>query len=695
MMRYQRNGLVLAAVLAGLTLLAASAAVQKSEQPDVLLERAIQKETVDGDLKAATEQYQNLAKSSNREVAARALLRLALVYRKQGDAQARQTLERLVKDYSDQQQVVAEARGELARMSNGKPVLAAKLLWTAGAGSVSSVSRDGRLVTFEDTRTGNASIRDLETGDTRVLPYGGTNLDDARPRLSPDGRWVAFSVPEIPFPGGMGRNVLGIIHPDGTGKVTLYRAEARGDVSPYGWTPDSKQVLCRMLPPSGGSVPDLVLISVPSGEVRTVRRTSVDGSGDPVVSPDGRWIAYSVKGRVHVVSTDGATDSEITTGPGADSVAGWSPDGKHVIFTSDRSGERGVYRIAVQQGKASGAVELLRLLPGLDRVVGLDARGTLYYAERPYLRDAYIAGLDAAGGRFTSQPVKLTQRFEGNNAAPMWSPDGNRLAWVKLRKDPFELGRIEAVVIRDLATGRERDLTPQAAAHLRPSPSWLAGGNSLLLATWEEQSGSTLYKVDIVTGSASKLRGEFKNPLLLPSWSPDGSKVYRPDGSSIYVLDSATGEEKLLFKDPTAYRVREITPSPDGTSIAYVALPPPAASYGPNNYIKILDIASGQTRELVQVRPAWWRRMMTWTPDGKYLIYTTVYWAGVPAGEPARIWVVPASGGTPRQLGSDFGGRAYDLSVSPDGKQLGFTLDTSRNELWALENFMPAATATK
>jgi Tol biopolymer transport system component len=494
--------------------------------------------------------------------------------------------------------------------------------------------------------------------------------------------------------------VLGIMHPDGTGKVTLYRSEAwPGDLSPYGWTPDSKQVLCRRLPLPRGSVPELALISVPSGEVRTVRRTSVDDSGDPAVSPDGGWIAYSVKGRVHVVSIDGAADTEITTGPGADSIAGWSPDGKHVIFTSDSSGERGVYRIAVQRGKASGAAELLRLLPGLSRVVGLDARGTLYYAEKPPLHDAYIVGLDAAGGTFTSQPVRLTQRFEGTNAAPMWSPDGNRLAWVKLRKEPSELARIEAVVIRDLATGQERDLTPQVAAHLRPSPSWLSGGNSLLLGAWDQQSGYTLYKMDMATGSAVKLRGELmsKLPLYVPSWSPDGSKVYLPDRPSIQVWDSATGEEKLLFKDPMAAYVREITPSPDGASLAYVIItPPPAGStwMGPN-YIKILDIASGQTRELVQDKPAWRRRVMTWTPDGKYLIYATDAQFGLPPSESACIRIVPASGGTPKQLGSDFRGRVLELSVSPDGKQLGFTLNTSRNELWALENFLPAATATK
>jgi Tol biopolymer transport system component len=652
------------------------------------LESAIRRETVQGDLKGAAEAYRKIASqaasSKNREVAARALLRLALVYRKQGDAQARQTLERLVKDYSDQQQVVAEARGELARMGDGKPVLAAKLLWNVERGSFGSVSRDGRLVTFKDYRTNNPGIHDLETGETRILLTKGNNL-----KLSPDGRWVVYNAPEGSLPAPRGRAVLGIIHPDGSGGLTLYRTELGGRIRALGWTPDSKQVLCGAAPPTADSVSDLVLISVPSGEVRTVRHTSIDG--DAVVSPDGRWIGYSTKGRVHVVSIDGATDEQITTGSDPDYLAGWSPDGKYAVFTSDRSGERGVYRIAVQQGKASGAAELLRLLPGLYGVVGLDARGTLYYENESNLRNAYIADLDAGGGRFTSPPAKPTQEFEGSNAAPMWSSDGKRLVWLRTWLQPYEPARVEAVVIRDLATGKERDLRPQIAAQLSPSPSWLTGGNSLLLATFEEQSGfTTLYKMDIATGSAAKLRGELKGSL---SWSPDGSKVYRGDGPSIHVWDSATGDEKLLFKDPAAAYVRAITPSPDGTSIAYVAQQNPAPNdttyYGPT-HIKILDIASGQTRELVNVMPAAWRRIMAWTPDGKYLIYATELYANSPS-DSARIWIVPASGGTPKQLGSDLRDRVSELSVSPDGKQLGFTLTTFRNELWALENFLPAA----
>jgi len=105
-------------------------------------------------------------------------------------------------------------------------------------------------------------------------------------------------------------------------------------------------------------------------------------------------------------------------------------------------------------------------------------------------------------------------------------------------------------------------------------------------------------------------------------------------------------------------------------------------------HIKILDVASGQTRELVQVRPAWWGRMMTWTPDGKYLVYATEWYAGR-SDEPTRLWVVPAAGGTPKQLGGEFKRRVFGLTVSPDGKQLGFDVTDFHNELWALENFLP------
>lgn len=661
----------------------------------VELESAIRRETVQGDLKGAAEAYRKIAAQagSNREVAARALLRLGLVYRKQGDAQARQTLERLVRDYGDQKQVAAEARVELARMSNGrgKAAMAARQLWNSDQLRPESVSRDGRLVSFF-TKTANMGVHDLHTGETRTLTqYGDWDLlrgSVGVTRMSPDGRSVAFSAST------QRGTELRVIRSDGTNPAALFRSEERGWVTPHDWTPDSRQILCTVTAPvnepgqPARSRVDLLLIAVPSGDVRKVKQDAGFQGGRlaMAISPDGRWIGYSTLSTpVRVMSIDGSVDTQITSGPGSDRTAGWSPDGKHLVFASDRSGSNGLYRIAMQGGKAAGAPELVRLITA-SNLLGLDSRGTLYYLDNPSSTDAYIAGLDAAGGRFTSEPARVTKRFEGRNAAPVWSPDGGKLAWFALRDQS-----ISTVVIRDLASGQERELMTQIPAALRLSPSWLSGGNEILLATLDQKS--TLYKMDTGTGAAVKLRGDLVGGggVFKPSWSEDGSKIYRVDSASIHVWDAGSQEEKLLFKDPVASYVREITPSPDGSRIAYVAHQDSAKDssdfYG-SVHIKILDVASGQTRELVQVRPAWWGRMMTWTPDGKYLVYATEWYAGR-SDEPTRLWVVPAAGGTPKQLGGEFKRRVFGLTVSPDGKQLGFDVTDFHNELWALENFLP------
>jgi hypothetical protein len=77
------------------------------------------------------------------------------------------------------------------------------------------------------------------------------------------------------------------------------------------------------------------------------------------------------------------------------------------------------------------------------------------------------------------------------------------------------------------------------------------------------------------------------------------------------------------------------------------------------------------------------RRLMAWTPDGKDLIYATEWYAG--NLQPARLWRVSATGGTPIQLGKDFDGRVFGLVVSPDGKQLGFDHSQMVSEFYAVE----------
>ena len=98
-MKYRRTSLVLAAML-----VASFATGQKNDQvqAEVLLKAAMQKELVDGDLKAAIEQYKKIVAnySSKGEVAAKALVQMGRCYEKLGSTEARKAYERVLRDYA-------------------------------------------------------------------------------------------------------------------------------------------------------------------------------------------------------------------------------------------------------------------------------------------------------------------------------------------------------------------------------------------------------------------------------------------------------------------------------------------------------------------------------------------------------------------------------------------------------------------
>ncbi|MGZ8837749.1 MAG: TolB family protein, partial [Pyrinomonadaceae bacterium] len=74
--------------------------------------------------------------------------------------------------------------------------------------------------------------------------------------------------------------------------------------------------------------------------------------GDPQISPDGQWIAYTVstidtkedKSSTHIwmVGYDGKNDRQITFSKDSEGAPRWSPDGKFLSFTSSRPGKTGV-----------------------------------------------------------------------------------------------------------------------------------------------------------------------------------------------------------------------------------------------------------------------------------------------------------------------------------------------------------------
>jgi dipeptidyl aminopeptidase/acylaminoacyl peptidase len=160
-------------------------------------------------------------------------------------------------------------------------------------------------------------LRDLDTCEERTLVRAGA----APPvRFSHDGRWIAF------------------------GNGTIVSARGGGVVSPLGkvsswqWSP-AADVLAGVTTAGG------VVIGGPS-RARRILMPDGSGAGHAVFSPNGRSLAVDVGDRVQVLEVAGgvaATVYRVTPGTNAPpEVAGWTPDGRWVLFWSRFPGKAGI-----------------------------------------------------------------------------------------------------------------------------------------------------------------------------------------------------------------------------------------------------------------------------------------------------------------------------------------------------------------
>lgn len=194
-MRYRAAGVIAAALV-----MASGLAAQQKPQ-EVALQAAIRTETAAGDLKGAIAQYEQVIAKyrADRTVVATALVRMAECYRMLGEAQARPIFERVVREFADQAEAVALARGRLAqgRTAGGGPGVVNRQIWTGpSVDTMGTVSADGRYLSFTDWSTGDLAIRDLAAGTVRKLTAKGTwqASDDfaESSAISRDGTQIAY-----------------------------------------------------------------------------------------------------------------------------------------------------------------------------------------------------------------------------------------------------------------------------------------------------------------------------------------------------------------------------------------------------------------------------------------------------------------------------------------------------------------------
>ena len=192
------------------------------------------------------------------------------------------------------------------------------------------------FTTYRNRNTQDIDMIELATGKRWTLvAQGGLNIT---PVLSPDGNSLVYSSSH-------------------EGNAELYRLDtktkavqrltthAAGDLSPS-WSPSGRE-LAFTSDRNGG--PQIFLMSADGSNVRRLTFEG-DYNAAPAWSPRGNWIAYVCRTpkkeyKLCVITPDGQKRVQLTTGLGVDDSPSWSPDGRHLVFSSTVEGKSQIYMI--------------------------------------------------------------------------------------------------------------------------------------------------------------------------------------------------------------------------------------------------------------------------------------------------------------------------------------------------------------
>jgi len=242
---------------------------------------------------------------------------------------------------------------------------------------------------------------------------------------------------------------------DGENETTIM--QSTDPIMSPAWSPDSRRLAYVSFENNRSSVWVQTLRT--GNRIQVSNKPGINGA--PAFSPDGRKLVLTLGGLdgnldINVLDLSTRQTQRLTTHRAIDTEGSWSPDGRYIYFTSDRSGGPQIYRVR------------------------------------------------ATGGT----PERVT--FEGSyNARPRLSPDGERLAMVHLDRGAY---RIAVMDVDD------KDLLVVSAGQQDESPSFAPNSDTLIYATRQARNGvlETVTADGLIRQRVSSGQGDVREPV----WSP-------------------------------------------------------------------------------------------------------------------------------------------------------------------------------
>ena len=338
----------------------------------------------------------------------------------------------------------------------------------------------------------------------------------------------------------------------------------------------------------------------------TFRLTS-DAAGErhPALSPDGRRVVFTSdragQDDLWLVGADGDGLRRLTDHPAEDSHPSWSPDGTRIVFSSTRDDDAGdLHVLRVSDGRTVR----LTSSPAVETEPAWSPDG----ARIAFTTDRYgrteVATVAAAGG-----PVSRPVPAPWDAAQPAWSPDGRRLALVTTR---FDTGGDVYVLDGAVMTRVAGTAAAESAA------AWRGGE---VVYTAETAAGdSDIWSADAAGGDRRDLTARPGLFEEAPAFSPDGTMIayaaQQPEGGRrIVVADSDGRGPRTLVPPGTRDSDDDTDPawSPDGTQLAFTRSD--SDGYGRILLLRVADaqllgeVAMPEHLDGTDREPAW-------SPDG-------------------------------------------------------------------------------
>ncbi|MFL5802501.1 MAG: hypothetical protein ACJ8CR_12270, partial [Roseiflexaceae bacterium] len=228
----------------------------------------------------------------------------------------------------------------------------------------------------------------------------------------------------------------------------------------------------------------------------------------PVLSPDGKLIAYTRGGHIFVIGADGGPETDVT-GKGFGVYPAWSPDGKRIAFSSDRDGQSEIYIVNADGSQLTrvtrSSIDRAAGRLGLDLIWSPDGRRLAFTVSEDANWDIYVVDIDGRHlTRLTDDPAP--------DGVIDWSPDGRRLLFWSERG-----GAALAIYVMN-ADGSDQTLLSDSGEWA----SWSPDGKQIAFASGRD---GQLYVMNADGGQPTCLTNIASIHTMNPLWSRDGQYI--------------------------------------------------------------------------------------------------------------------------------------------------------------------------